>query len=211
MNPTSTFWISFLLLFALIVFCDRKYGMLKDASLGNPRPYSFSRSQLAWWTMIVFASIIAIMVSTGTAPTLDSSTLVLMGISAGTTTVARLIDQSDQSETDLTSNQNIAGQNFFLDILSDKNGISIHRLQSVILNIVFGVWMIKTVCFNLGHVVEPVIPVISNNNLILIGLSSGTYAALKTTENKQPAITDKSVQSDLVADEAILVSTPSVG
>jgi len=78
MNSSLTFWINFLLLFAAIVVCDLKYGMHKVTSLGNPRPYSFSRS----------------------------------------------------------------------------------------------------------HVLEPVIPVISNNNLILLSLRSSTYSSVKTTKNK---------------------------
>jgi len=32
--------------------------------------------------------------------------------------------------------------------------------------------------------INGIIPVITNNNLILLGLSAGTYVALKTTENK---------------------------
>jgi hypothetical protein len=37
--------------------------------------------------------------------------------------------------------------------------------------------------------IDYVMPDISNNNLILLGLSSATYAAVKTTENKSSNIT----------------------
>jgi hypothetical protein len=155
--------------------------------------------QLAWWTLVVLPSIISILLARNVMPTLDSSTLVLLGIAAGTTVTARLIDISDRASagTRLLS-QDFKGENFLLDILSDKNGVSVHRLQSVVINIIFGVWFIDQVLRHLSglnpclpgetdcirHPLDYIMPVITTNNLILLGLSSGTYAALKTTENK---------------------------
>jgi hypothetical protein len=54
-------------------------------------------------------------------------------------------------------------------------------------NLVFGLWYIKSVNQNLNQAniaVNDIIPVFSNNNLILLGLSAGLYAALKSMENK---------------------------
>ena len=93
--------------------------------------------------------------------------------------------------------------------VSDENGISIHRFQAVVFNIVIGFWFVQQFLCNLHgfHQCNPcadcgfphcldcvldvtkkginsLIPDISPNNLVLIGLSAGTYAALKTTENK---------------------------
>jgi hypothetical protein len=64
--------------------------------------------------------------------------------------------------------------------------VSIHRLQTVILNFVFGLWFVNAVLCNMqcGIELNLIIPHLNNNSLILLGLSSGTYAALKTTENK---------------------------
>lgn len=199
MQPILAFWLAFLVLLALMVFLDRKFQMLRDSSTATPKPYSYARVQLAWWTLVVLSCIIAILLATNAMPTLDSSTLILLGIAAGTTVAARLIDVSDRnnSGTDLI-NQDFPKENFLLDILSDKNGVSIHRLQSVLINIIFGVWFIAQVLRHLSginpclpgdadclkHPLDFIIPVISTNNLILLGISSGTYAALKTTENK---------------------------
>ncbi len=195
-----------IVLFAVVWICDRKYSLLRDVSTASIKPYSFSRVQLAWWTCIVLAAFITIIFTKHQIPTLDSSTLVLLGIGVGTTAVATMIDVSDQSNPALKLSQNDKGVNFFLDILSDKNGVSISRLQVVIFNIVFGLWFVITVCHNL-RMVDPyvytdlakcvdcatdhssvynlIIPKICDNNLILLGLSSGTYVALKATENKQ--------------------------
>jgi uncharacterized protein YneF (UPF0154 family) len=61
-------------------------------------------------------------------------------------------------------------------------------LQTVIFNLVIGLWFIHQMLNNLATVppldLNSILPVIEPNNLILLGLSSGTYAAMKTTENK---------------------------
>lgn len=186
------FIFTLFLLSAIIIYCDLKFAMLRDISSASPKPYSFARVQLAWWTVIVLSSLITTILTQGwQIPDLTESTLYLLGISSATTTAAALIDISDQNNTTITSlNQNDNGTNFFLDILSDKKGVSIHRFQTVVFNIVFGVWFIKTFITNLqiGTVaLDNLIPDFSNNNLILLGLSSGLYAALKTVENKANA------------------------
>ena len=171
--------------------------MLRDVSSASIHPYSFSRVQLSWWTLIVLSSFISILITKQNIPTFNPSTLILLGISSGTTAIATLIDLSDRSNTSLQLSQNEKGQNFFLDILSDKNGINIHRFQAVVFNIVFGIWFIKEVLAKLPNSKEInyIIPLISNNNLILLGLSSGTYAALKSTENKQPGSSNQNMIS----------------
>src|SRR6202000_2037057 len=96
------FWATLVVLAALVIFFDRKYFMLRDNSTAVPRPYSFSRVQLAWWTVIVLASFISIFISRGVAPDLSTSTLYLLGISSATTVGATLIDLSDQTNPNLT-------------------------------------------------------------------------------------------------------------
>jgi hypothetical protein len=201
--------------------------MLRDLSKASPRPYSWSRVQLAWWTVIIITAFTTIMLQTGHAPNLHSSTLVLLGISAGTTAAARVIDLADQQNSLVFRHQDIKTSNFFLDLLSDQNGVSIQRFQTLILNVVFGIWFIASVLGNLGdpnycltdfvkgdpnlaqcllHSTDFLIPIVSNNNLILLGLSSATYAALKITENKGTA---SETLSEKVVDEAL--NTPAQG
>lgn len=197
------FWIIFLILFFAIIIFDKRYCMLRDISQSpGHQPYSWARVQLAWWTIIVISSFIAILWSRGIAPTLNSSTVILIGISAATTATARVIDISDQ-EKFVWRHQDNFGKNFFLDILSDQNGVSVHRFQTIVFNAVFGIWFIHAVLNNLinydcslytedaqlltlclKNKVNYIMPPISDNNLILLGLSSATYAALKVTENK---------------------------
>lgn len=185
--------------------------MLRDTSKATAhQPYSWSRVQLAWWTIIVLASFISIIWLKGIAPALHSSTVILIGISAVTTATARMIDISDQEKMNLVRHQDAFGKNFFLDILSDQTGVSVHRFQTIVFNAVFGVWFITAVLNNLSAdcsayisdagihatcMADPVnyiIPPISNNNLVLLGLSSATYAALKITENRSATLTSES-------------------
>jgi len=190
MNPQLTFWIFFIVLLFIVLLFDRKYNMLKDISTANKKPYSFSRVQLAWWTVIILSSFITIITLGKGIPTFDQSTLILLGISAITTGSARIIDISDKSNN-LKMIQDKEKENFILDILSDANGVSIHRFQAAAFNIVFGVWFIISVLYNVSTpaLINPekisfIMPLLDQNNLILLGLSSGAYAVLKTTENK---------------------------
>jgi hypothetical protein len=221
------FWALFALLTAGVVICDRKFNMLRDISKASPRPFSWSRVQLAWWTVIILTSFTTIMLQTGHAPNLHSSTLVLLGISVATTTVARVIDMADEQNPLVYRHQDVKNTNFFIDILTDHNGVSIQRFQTLIFNVVFGIWYIASVLGNLGdpnfclidfpkgdpnlancllHSTDFIIPIVSDNNLILLGLSSATYAALKITENKGRA---SESLSEKVADEAL--NTPAQG
>jgi len=204
MNTHLYFWLLLVGFSLLVGYFDLKFGMLRDTSSAARKPYSFARVQLAWWSVIVLTSFISIMTTGKGIPTLDASTLILLGISSATTVTARLVDVSDRLRTNqLIQNQN--SDNFILDILSDAGGVSIHRFQVVAFNVSFGVWFLIYVYSNLSiSDIELIIPVITDNNLVLLGLSSSTYAALKTNENKTPGQPQQNAQqSETVRDEAI--------
>ena len=182
-------WITLAGLALAIILLDRRYYMLRDTSAAKHPPYSWSRVQLAWWTLLILSAFITIFWVKKEVPALDTSILILLGISAATTAVARAIDVSDQANPLVTRHQDLGGANFFMDILSDQNGPSIHRFQAIVFNFVFGLWIITSVAANLqacgsDACINSIIPVMSDNNLLLLGLSSGTYAALKTMENR---------------------------
>jgi len=182
------FLVPFALLVYSVIYCNRKYCMLKDTSQAGKRPFSWSRVQLAWWTVIVLAAFIAILINYKQAPGLDSSTVILLGISAATIAAARTIDITDAADVTITRHQDQDGSNFILDILSEQGNVSIARFQTVVFNFVFGIWFISIVLEHLATYslsqIDTVIPVITSENLVLLGLSSATYAIMKTTENK---------------------------
>jgi hypothetical protein len=71
------------------------------------------------------------------------------------------------------------------DILSDKNGVSIHRLQNVLWTLIVGVIYIQFVATQSSLPDETVL---TDNLLMLMGISTGAYVGLKTMENsKDPA------------------------
>ncbi len=212
MDARLIYFFVFALLLFLAIFLQQKFCIICDTSADKPKTYSYSRLQLLWWSFIVFASFITTVIASGQIPVFDSSTIILLGIGAATTASARLIDISDQQQYDAAKakaqvsatdgdtpapepkklNKDFATEGFWLDILSDRNGVSIHRLQAVLFNLVFGIWFIYQSVLHLKgvtvqtpqSVLNTIIPPISDNNLILLGLSAGTYAAIKITENK---------------------------
>lgn len=191
----TSYWLVFAVLTAFVLFFNFKYDMLRDDSkLETKKTYSYARTQLAFWTVIVFSGYVAILLTYNKIPDLSDGVLYLLGISSATTIAARISDNSDKDLANSDDNlQNIESKNFILDILSDKNGVSIHRLQAVLFNVAIGFWFIRTTISNLSNpdlVNSYITPDISMNNLILMGLSAGTYAALKTSENKSSAVSN---------------------
>lgn len=201
------FWLSFVLLLALVIFLDLQYNLLRDdtTTVLQKKPYSFARAQLTWWSVIVLSAYAAAMFKTGNIPDLYDSTLILLGISGGTFAVARIADVSDQrklAEGKIQDvHQNKESNGLLIDILSDQNGVSIHRLQTVFFNITIGAWTIVQIGRNIASFPDDCsvlvsgavnksclppfypIPDINENNLILLGLSVGVYTALKSSEN----------------------------
>jgi hypothetical protein len=91
----------------------------------------------------------------------------------------KLIDNAQIDKGRGDRNQDHGAQNkeepkFFKDILSDDNGISIHRFQAVVFNIVFGIgyiaFFIKSLSPN--NLTYPLID-FTDWQFALIGISSG--------------------------------------
>lgn len=189
-NSSFILWIAVAIFLLLIILLDKKYYLLRDISIAKQKTYSYARVQLSWWTIIIISSFIAIFITKGNLPILDSSLIILLGISSGTTGVASIIDVSDRSIENAVLIQNAESENFFLDILSDANGISIHRLQAFLFNLVIGIWVLVMVAKGLNACtnqtcINSILPIIDPNKLLLLGVSAATYAGLKTNENKK--------------------------
>ena len=151
-------------------------------NLKNPEAsYSWSRTQLAFWTVIIFSSFIYVWIKQGfDIPELNNVNLILLGITVATTASAKLIDDSQKENKDLS--QSYPSEGFLRDILSDKNGVSIHRLQNVLWTFALGIIYIHYT------VVEKTLPdetVLTDNMLLLMGISTGAYVGIKTTENSK--------------------------
>jgi len=182
MNPHVLMILWIIVYFLIVARLDKKYHLLRDTSIADKKPFSLARVQLAWWTGFVLCAFVALIFDKNNTsfsiPTLTTGVLIVLGISTGTSAVANFTDVSDQTDPQTNRHQDGEGTNLILDILSDNKGPSIHRLQTVLFNLIFAVWFFIKV-WN-----DKIIPDLEPNALILLGLSSGTYAVIKTTENK---------------------------
>lgn len=154
-------------------------------------PFSLAKTQLAFWTIIIFSSFLYILLKYGECPAINSVNLTLLGIAVTTTAAGKVIDNSQKNNGDL--NQDHPSEGFITDILSDKQGVSIHRLQNVLWTLVVGFMYIRYVAtdFNL-----PDEEVITNNLLLLMGISNTAYLGLKTAENTKPSSASNNVNTN---------------
>jgi len=189
--------------------------------------YSLAKVQMAWWLFFVVSAFLFIWLAVGDFNSLTTSTLVLLGISAGTTVASKMVASSKQAtvqdlaakkdalqkqadqlssagggapteaqrqeldskkiqvaQADTQLNQltlppaEAKSQGLLTDIMSDENGVSIHRFQmvawTVVLTLIFVYEVYKT--FSM--------PEFNNTLLTLMGISSGTYVTLKIPEKK---------------------------
>ncbi|TND08834.1 MAG: hypothetical protein FD123_1688 [Bacteroidetes bacterium] len=195
-----SYWIFFCLFIALLLFLEKSGGIFRDSSnllpTGGKKPFSLSRILLAWWVLIILPGFTAILIGTGFIPVLSSQMLVLLGVSGGTTLISRVVDAVDLQTAQAAGANPRSIDNpsagFWKDILSDNGGINIHRVLSVLTNLIVGSWMIVTFCINLQHIPETpmqadannLLPQIETATLVLLGISAGIYTTVKATENR---------------------------
>lgn len=196
------------ILFIAFLYCSFYTNLLRDAvgdrSLLNDKKssYSLSRTQLAIWiTTIASFYIYAILWDQREITELNTTALTLMGISAGTFATGAILDTTEiESGIPRTQDEPSSG-NALKDILSDKNGISIHRFQNV-------VWTIVAIIIYFYRYNNPindsVLPDLSSTLLALTGISSATYLVLKTRENV-PSVNDNVKESiiHLIPDDSL--------
>ena len=110
------FWaVLFAVLLALFVTLARRSGLLRDDTPepggGHQRPYSLARTQAAWWFFLILASYLFIGMVTGDFSTsITGTVLVLLGVSAGTTVGAALIDASKATPEDQAKQEAALGR-----------------------------------------------------------------------------------------------------
>ena len=203
------FFVTLLVLFLMwgaAIYYAKTDSLLKDVCFdkdGNQMkaqyaPFSYSRSQLLWWTLIVLSCYIFFFGITSVLVPLNVTSVLLLGFGAMVYASGKLIDnaQIDKGRGDRNQDQGAQNQEepkFFKDILSDDNGISIHRFQAVVFNVVFGIGFIAFFVKSLYHQRYPLIE-FTDWQFALIGISSATYLGLKASENKDAQSTKAAKQ-----------------
>ncbi len=212
------FWVFivyFIILIAAIYILFKKTNLLRDAFPPNTSddikktiktPYSLSRSQILFWTVLVLVSYVFIWLATGDVNTITGSTLILLAISSATALSAHVIDSSASTQNAAAPAQNAIAPSgvpaalpiannpapgtqpnataniepstgkFWKDILGAKSDDSIHRLQIVAWTIVLGIIFISEVWAYME------MPQFNAALLTLMGISSGTYIGIKSKE-----------------------------
>lgn len=166
------------------------------------RPFSLAQTQMTWWFALVLAAYLFLFLATGDVPALTGQALTLMGIGTGTALGAALVEQNKAnakqerfngllaqiSTNPVTDNiaalraqardlaQQLASKNFLTDILTDVDGISLHRFQSFVWTMAIGAIFIVEV------VVRRQLPEFDPYTLGVLGISAGTYLGFKIPE-----------------------------
>jgi hypothetical protein len=141
---------------------------------GQRRTYSLARLQMAWWFGIVLSCYVFLWVILGDLPILSNSALWLMGMSGAAGAVAAGVDQQKQNTVQVS-------QGWISDLLTNANGVALHRFQMLAWTVVLGVIFIQQCLANLG------MPEFDASTLALVGVSTGAYLGCKIPENQQDA------------------------
>ncbi|AXY73748.1 hypothetical protein D3H65_07055 [Paraflavitalea soli] len=185
-------------------------SMDNDPEKASP-PFSLSRTQLAVWiTIISSVYLYAILWDKRNIGEINNTALLLMGISAGTFAVGAIMDTTEIEQGVVRHQEAQPSINFFRDLLTDNNGISVHRFQNV-------VWTIVSIMVYFYRYSNPPdhnfnnLPTLDTTLLALTGISNATYLTLKTRENvslKKPVTLNiKLLLDDSVAEKAAILAT----
>ena len=176
------------LFLVLVVRLGMRTALLRDRTPlaeGLTAPYSLSRFQLAFWSVLVIAAYVFIWMITEELDTITGSVLTLLGIGSGTALGAAVIDAGGKKPAAPADTAGAApapkprvSQGFLNDVLSDEQGLSLYRFQLFVWTLVLGVIFCASVYNGLA------MPEFSTTLLGLMGLSSGTYLGFKVPESK---------------------------
>lgn len=171
------------ILLAAVVFAPgARTTLLRDADAPQPdfrwRLFRLAKSQPAFWTVLVIGSYTYVYFAQGICVGgLNNTALLLLGIVAATTALtAGAKPVNAASPAPLDPHPPSRHENFLDDMLSENEGVNVHRLQMVLLTVVCGGIFIHQV-LNGGK-----IPAFYDQACVLMGISSATYVWFKRTE-----------------------------
>ena len=171
-------WLVVLAIILLFfVWLLRKSMILRDG--GRPAgddadpaqvPYSLARVQLAFWTLLVLVVFVTLWIISGDLH-LNGTALILMGISGSTYLASAAADPGTLPAKRKHGKKGLHG--FFLDILTEGDGIAFHRFQILAWTLVLGI------IFAVTSLNELRLPDFDATLLGLMGISSGAYVSFK--------------------------------
>ena len=148
-------------------------------------PYSYSRVQLFWWTMIILTCYLYSYAITGVLMPVNETIGILLGFSVTVYAGGKVIDNRqimiNPANTRSQDTQN-GSQGLLTDILSDDIGTSVYRFQTVIFNVIFGLGFFFFFLNGMQGHIYPFAD-FSAWQYGLLGISSAAYLGLKAAEN----------------------------
>lgn len=153
------------------------------------RPFSLAKSQLAFWTVAVIGSFLYVFFATGRfSGVMTNTVLWLLGISSATAALSAAASGPGGGPAAPAAPVGAPAapvapaappqvhQRFFTDILSDNEGMNVHRLQMAIWTAAFGG------IFVYESIKNGVFPTFDDQAFVLMGISSATYVWFKRSE-----------------------------
>jgi hypothetical protein len=141
-------------------------GMLREGDATSA--WSLSRVQGAWWFLCTFASWEILCAFQRDMVAIPPKSLALLGIAGGTYSVS--------IARDVVANAKGPTRGFWKDLVSDRDGPVMHRLQMAAWSLALGV------AYVYGTVVQLDMPDLDETLLVLMGMSSAGYLSMKHTE-----------------------------
>jgi hypothetical protein len=169
--------VGVLVLLYFLLRLAKSSPLLRDFGQGENRPYSLARCQMAFWFFMVIASYLFIWMVTNAVDIITPSTLMLIGIGAGTALGSAAIENSNRQGAQ--PQQPPESKGFLKDILNDPSGgVSFHRFQMLAWTVVLGALFLYSVWHRLS------MPDFGSTLLALQGISAGTYLGFKIPEKQ---------------------------
>lgn len=159
------------LCFLLILFLGLRSNLLKETHEPG-KPYSFHKFQLWIWTLVIIPAFVLHWGYTqGHIPSINQTSLILLGIAGATTMTAEVITAAQKTSTAPSLKAvNLATSGFWTDLLKDDgNQLSIGRLQQLIFTFVYVVIYVSAFFPAMQY------PDFDQTTYILMGISTGTF------------------------------------
>lgn len=203
----ASFWISFLLIWIAGIALLMKTALCRDLSYSpegsglkpvTERPYSFARMQVFWWTMIILSCYLSFYIYTGFLVALTPSAVILLAGGLGVSVLGDTMNKAQMKDNTYPvhlRHQDIKDtEGWLTDILSDEGGVSIHRFQCLVFNLVFGIAFVFTFRDN---VIAEIFPFLEFETwqLTLLGASAAGYLGFKLGENGRETKDEREVEA----------------
>ena len=163
----------------------------------SKRPFSYSKVQCLFWTLIIFSCYTALSIYFLDLIPLNGTVIVLLGGGLSVAVFGKIIDTTqvkDDGEAYIRHQDVNNSAGFFTDIVSDDTGVSVHRLQAFLFNVLFGAGFIMTCIANVKNLEYPFADY-EIWQFTLLGISAAGYLGMKTAENGKSTEKERSAKA----------------